>query len=78
MIASGALTPIVAMASSEHVIMQNEALIALAVMSSTVGGIFPVTMVIVLALTLRFLRDIKILFLIARTIYWQIMRGDEN
>ena len=57
MITSGALAPIVAMASSEHVIMQNEALIALAVMSSTVGGIFPVTMVTVLALTLRFLRD---------------------
>lgn len=37
MITSGGLTPIVAMASSEHVIMQNEALIALAVMSSTVG-----------------------------------------
>lgn len=37
MITSGVLTPIVAMVSSEHVIMQNEALIALAVMSSTVG-----------------------------------------
>ena len=34
----GGLTPIVAMVSSEHVIMQNEALIALAVMSSTVEG----------------------------------------
>jgi len=39
-ITSGGLTPIVAMASSEHVIMQNEALIALAVMSSTVGESF--------------------------------------
>lgn len=37
LITSGGLTPIVAMVSSEHVIMQNEALIALAVMSSTVG-----------------------------------------
>ena len=34
----GGLAPIVAMVSSEHVIMQNEALIALAVMSSTVEG----------------------------------------
>ena len=38
LITSGGLAPIVAMVSSEHVIMQNEALIALAVMSSTVGG----------------------------------------
>ena len=34
----GGLAPIVAMVSSEHVIMQNEALIALTVMSSTVEG----------------------------------------
>lgn len=57
MITSGGLTPIVAMASSEHVIMQNEALIALAVMSSTVGGIISVTMGTVLMLALQFLGD---------------------
>ena len=61
MITSGALTPIVAMASSEHVIMQNEALIALAVMSSTVGGTISVTMVTAYALTPQFLRDQNLL-----------------
>ena len=57
MITSGGLTPIVAMASSGHVIMQNEALIALAVMSSTVGGKISVTTVTVLVLTPQFLGD---------------------
>ena len=34
----GGLAPIVTMVTSEHPIMQNEALIALAVMSTTVDG----------------------------------------
>ena len=34
----GGLAPIVAMVASHHDIMQNEALIALAAMSSMVGG----------------------------------------
>ena len=34
----GGLTPIIEMVSSEHDIMQNEALIALAFMSSTLKG----------------------------------------
>lgn len=34
----GGLAPIVAMVSSEHDVMQNEALIALTIISSTVKG----------------------------------------
>ena len=74
MITSGGLTPIVAMASSEHVIMQNEALIALAVMSSTVGGTNLSYYGYCPCANSSIPAEIKILFLITKAIYWQIER----